>query len=56
MNGKFEWDVELFGIGLVGGFGVKKDDIFLYYFFIFFIFLGIIYKYDIVFGKFIMYC
>ncbi len=46
-NGKLVRDVELPGVGSVGGFGTKKDKDYLYYSFTNYVTPGSIYKYDI---------
>lgn len=50
-DGKLVRDVELPGVGSVGGFGAKKEDKELYYSFTNYVTPGSIYKYDIESGK-----
>lgn len=54
-NGKLERDIELPGIGSVGGFGARKDDKDFYYTFTSFTNPATIYHYDIATGKSTMY-
>lgn len=51
LNGKFERDIELPGIGSAGGFGAKFDAEELYYSFTSFTYPNTIFKYDIASGK-----
>ncbi|MEO8474774.1 MAG: prolyl oligopeptidase family serine peptidase [Chryseolinea sp.] len=51
MKGKFEHDVELPGIGSVGGFGGKKEESDIYYSFTSFLYPTTIFKYEVQSGK-----
>src|SRR5690606_29152479 len=55
LNGKLEREIELPGIGTVGGFGAKKGDTDLYYTFTSFTNPASIYSYDIATGKSTLY-
>jgi prolyl oligopeptidase len=55
LNGKLDWEIELPGIGSVGGFGAEKEDTDLYYAFTSFTIPAAIYKYDIPSGKSTLY-
>ena len=51
LSGNLDWEVELPGIGSVGGFGAKREEKDLYYSFTSFTIPAAIYKYDIASGK-----
>ena len=55
LNGNLERDIELPGIGSVGGFGARRDDKDLYYSFTSFTHPSTIYHYDIASGKSTLY-
>ncbi|MGB4849439.1 MAG: prolyl oligopeptidase family serine peptidase, partial [Saprospiraceae bacterium] len=55
LNGKFERDIELPGIGTAAGFGAKREDKDLYYTFTSFTSPATIYHYDIASGKSTLY-
>lgn len=55
LDGKLDWEVELPGLGTVGGFGAKWDDKDLYYSFTSFTDPSTAYKYDIATGKSTLY-
>lgn len=55
MDGKFERDIALPGIGSAGGFGTKKDRDYLYYAFTSFTYPTTIFKYDIKSGESTLY-
>lgn len=55
IDGKFEYEVELPGIGSIGGFSGKKEDSEAFYSFTSFTFPSVIYRFDVASGKSTLY-